>query len=155
MAYYTALISAWNTGTVPTGVVGSALTGQSTAQKLININGWTVTATIPAQYNISGSQLQNCINWPELAALTDAQRKDVLLLCLGSNLSVGSSAGQLALIADGMVVAYFPPGGHTITSLSALAPGAQLWWQVSVANGGGGLNSPVTANDLVAAGGLS
>ena len=148
MAYYTALISAWNTGTVPGGVVGAALTGQSTAQKLININGWVVTATIPAAYTISGAQLASCIKWSEMAALTDAQRKDVLLMCQLPSLSVGSSAGELALLADGMVIAYFPPGGPTITALSALAPGASPWWQTPVANGGGGLNSPVTQADL-------
>ena len=42
MAYYTALITAWNAGTVPGGVTGSALTG-TTAQKLAAVNAWTVS----------------------------------------------------------------------------------------------------------------
>ena len=149
MAYYTALISAWNTGTVPTGVVGAALTGQSTAQKLININGWTVTATIPAAYTITGSQIASCINWAEFNALTAARQTAVLALCAIPSLSVGSSAGEIALLADGMIIAYFPAAGPTITALSALAPGAQPWWQNN------GYSGPFSQADLTAAGGLT
>jgi hypothetical protein len=54
-----------------------------------------------------------------------------------------------------MIVAFYPSGGKTITSLSALAPGAQPWWQVTVANNGAGLASPVSQADLLAAGGLT
>ena len=75
MAYYDALVSAWNTGTVPTGVVGTALTSQTTAQKLININNWTVTSTIPASYTITGAQIASCIKWSEFAALTAAKAR--------------------------------------------------------------------------------
>jgi hypothetical protein len=149
MSYYTTLINAWNTGTVPTGVVGSALTGQSTAQKLININAWVVTATIPSSYTVTGAQIANCINWTEFAALTATQQSNVLALCNISTHSVGSSAAEIALLGDGMIVAYFPSGGATITSLSALAPSAQPWWQVN------GYTGPFSQADLTAAGGLT
>lgn len=149
MAYYTALISAWNTGTVPVGVVGTALTGQTTAQKIININGWTLTSTIPAAYTITGMQIASCIKWSEIAALTVDQRREVLTLCTITSLSVGSSAAEIALLADGMIIAYFPPGGATITALSALAPAAQAW---VTASAGGGLNGPVSLADTQAAG---
>lgn len=149
MAYYTALIAAWNTGTVPVGVVGSALTGQSTAQKIININAWTLTATIPPSYTITGAQISSCIKWSEFAALTAAQQSLVMQLCAIPTLSVGSSAAEIALLADGMIIAFFPAGGATITALSALAPSAQPW---VTASGGGGLSSPVSINDTTAAG---
>ena len=150
MAYYDALIAAWNAGTVPSGCVGLALTGQTTAQKLIRANAWTVTATIPAAYTVTGAQVANCINWAEFAALTATQQSNVLALCrIAGNLSVGSSAAEIALLADGMFIAYFPPAGPTITALAALAPSALPWWQNN------GYASPISANDLVAAGGLS
>jgi hypothetical protein len=149
MAYYSALIAAWNTGTVPVGVVGSALTGQSTAQKIININAWTLTSTIPAVYTITGAQISSCIKWSEFAALTAAQQSLVMQLCAIPVLSVGSSAAEIALLADGMIIDFFPPGGPTITALSALAPSAQAW---VTALAGGGLNGPVSLADTQAAG---
>ena len=156
MAYYDALIAAWNTGTVPGGVVGSPLTGQITAVKLSRINAWTVTATIPASYTITGAQIASCINWAEFNALTQARQTAVLQMCaIPGALSVGSSAAELALLFDGMIVAYFGGGSATVVNLSALAPSAQPWWQVSVASGGGGLIVPVQPSDLVQAGGLS
>src|SRR5271166_6015376 len=111
MAYYTALIAAWNGATQPpTGVVGTAITGgMTTAQKIAAVNGWTVTATIPASYTITGAQLASCINWAEFAALTAAQQQNVMLMCaIGGALSVGSSAAEIALLVDGMIIAYFP-----------------------------------------------
>ena len=51
MAWYTALINAWNGATQPpAGVTGTALTGgMSTAQKLAAVNAWTVVGSVPAQ----------------------------------------------------------------------------------------------------------
>jgi hypothetical protein len=44
----------------------------------------------------------------------------------------------------------------TVTALTQMAKGfTQPWWEASVADGGGGLTSPVTAPDLAAAGGLT
>ena len=49
MAYYTALITAWNGATQPpTGVTGSGLLGgDTTAQKITKVNAWTITGTVP------------------------------------------------------------------------------------------------------------
>jgi hypothetical protein len=155
MAYYTALINAWNGGTQPpTGVVGTALNGgMTTAQKIAAVNGWTVTVTIPASYTITANQIASCIKWSEYAALSASQQLDVrALLAIQGPISVGSSAGELALFADGMIVAYFPSGGATITNLSAFAPGALPFWQATVAQGGAGLNGPVSLSDTQAAG---
>lgn len=150
MAYYTALIAAWNTGTVPVGVVGTALTGQTTAQKIININAWTLTATIPAAYTITSAQIASCIKWSEFAALTAAQQTQVqALLAIQGPISVGSSAAELALYCDGLIVAVFGSGSATVANLSALAPAAQAWVTASV---GGGLNGLVSLADTQAAG---
>ena len=156
-ANYTALIAAWNGATQPpTGTVGTAITGgMTTAQKIAAVNSWVVTSTIPASYTITGAQIASCINWTEFNALTAAKQTNVLQMCaIPGALSVGSSAAEIALLFDGMIIAYFPPGGATITTLSALAPAAQMWWAVSVANGGGGLSGLVSTTDATA-GGLS
>ena len=48
MAYYTALIAAWNSGTQPpAGVTGTALTALTTAQKVAAVNGWKITVPLP------------------------------------------------------------------------------------------------------------
>lgn len=151
MAYYTALIAAWNGATQPpTGVTGTGLTGgMTTAQKLAAVNGWTVTGSSPATFYITGIEIANCINWDELAALTDAQRKDVLALCNQQGGMIGGSA-QTAQLAPGMILAYFNHAGPTVSALTALAQGiVQAWWQSA------GYTSPISASDLTAAGGLS
>jgi hypothetical protein len=150
MAYYTALINAWNTGTVPGGVTGSALTGQTTAVKLANINAWTVTGVVPTTLYATGAQIANCFNWTEFAALLPAQQTNLLALCSISGPLLGGSANT-ANIVDGMLLSYFSNhAGATITNLTALAQGTvQPWWQ---ANGYGG---PFNQNDLTAAGGLT
>ena len=154
MAYYDALIAAWNSVTQPpTGVTGTALTsGMSTPQKIAAVNGWTVTGAIPSVIYVSGAQLLNCINWTEFAALTATQQANLLALCQVPGQLLGGS-GNTAFIVDGMFLAYFSHSGATIIALTALATSmAQPWWQVAVASGGGGLNNPVTAADCAAAG---
>jgi hypothetical protein len=152
VAYYDALRAGWNSATQPpTGVVGTGLTGgMSTAQKIAAINSWTLTSTIPAQYTITGAEIASCIKWSEFAALTAAQQTQVLALCaIPGPLSVGSNAAEIALLIDGMIIAYFPSGGATITALSALAPGAQNW---VTSQSGAGLSGPVSLADTQAAG---
>ncbi len=232
MAIYTALIAVWNGVTQPpAGVTGTGLTGgMTTQQKIDAVNGWTIVGSVPTNFNVTGAQLANCINWAELAALTDAQRKDVLTLIASPGPLLGGS-DNVAMLVDGMILAYFQlsaaissgtydnatgvvvltaaaikfgvggkfkvagltgtgafaslngtfsaitttsgttvtynagagkgastiTGGSitppTITALTALAQATvQPWWQVSVANGGGGLTSPVTTNDTTEAG---
>jgi hypothetical protein len=157
VAYYTALINAWNSATQPpTGVTGTGLTGLTTANKLIAINGWTITGVVPTSFYVTGNQLLNCINWSEFAALTATQQANLLALCQVPGQLLGGSANT-AFIVDGMFLSCFTNlSGPTITALTALAQGTVTpWWQASVANNGGGLNGPVNANDLVAAGGLT
>jgi hypothetical protein len=155
MAYYTALISAWNNATQPpTGVQGTALTGLTTANKIIAVNNWTVTGTIPTSFFVSGAQLLNCINWTEFAALTAQQQSNLLTMCACNSSPLAGGTGNVSLLAPGMFLAYFTNhSGPTITSLSALAASQiQPWWSTSVANGGGGLSGPVSQVDVTIAG---
>lgn len=154
MAYYTALINAWNNATQPpSGIVGTALTGLTTANKIIAINSWTVTGTIPTSFYTTGSQVLNCINWTEFTALTAAQQLNLLTMlnCPGSLLG---GSGNTTFMVDGMVLDYFSnKSGPTITALTALANAQiQPWWSTSVANGGGGLTGPVSQTDITIAG---
>lgn len=144
MAYYDALVSKWAT-----------LTPGTTAQKLAQINTLTLTGSVPTSFYVTGSQILNCINWTEFAALTDAQQKNLLLLCAVPGSLLGGS-GNTTFIVDGMILAYFNVAGATVAALTALAKGTVTpWWQATVVQGGGGLSSPVGLSDLVAAGGLT
>lgn len=139
MAYYTALINEWPN-----------LTPGATAAKLAQINAMTVSGAVPTSFYVTGDQLLNCINWTEFAALTAAQQSNLLMLCGVPGQLLGGS-GNTAFVVDGMILAYFTnKSGPTIAALTALAQAAaQPWWQAN------GYTSPINANDLVAAGGLT
>lgn len=142
MAYYDALITKWAT-----------LTPGTTAAKLTQINAITVPGSIPTTILSSGADIINCIDWAEFNALTDPKQKNLLAMCAIPGQLLGGS-GQLTHMVPGMIVAYFPPAGATITALTAMAK-ALPWWQATVAQGGGGLQAPVALSDLVQAGGLT
>lgn len=149
MAYYDALIAAWNGATQPpTGVTGTALTGgMTTAQKIAAVNGWTVSGTIPTAITATGAQVLNCVVWSEFAALTATQQANFLALCAGSGQLLGGSA-NLTRILPGMLIACFGGASGTITNLSALAKATVTpWWQAS-----GALNGPLSTTDTTAAG---
>ena len=139
MAYYDALISKWAT-----------LTPGTTAQKLAQINSLTVAGSIPTTIYVTGAQVANCINWTEFAALTSQQQSNLLALCANEGPLLGGSANTSRLLV-GMLLAYFNVAGATIANLTAMAQ-ALPWWQATVAQGGGGLSSPVNLNDVTAAG---
>lgn len=154
MAYYTALTTAWNGGTQPpTGVTGTGLLGgDTTVQKLAKVNAWTVTGSIPTSFYTTGAAVLNCIDFAEFNALTAARQTNVLMLCAIPGQLLGGSA-QTAKMVAGMIIAYFPGGGATITALTALSQATtQTWCKVNgypeAQNGGGGL----TLNDTTAAG---
>lgn len=154
MAYYTGLINAWNSVTQPpAGVTGTALTGLTTANKLIAINGWTIVGTIPTSTLITADQIFGCLVYSEVNALTAANEARLwnMLHVLGQ--LKGGSASTFIAPFFGSVAAQMP---NTITALTALAKGLVTpWWQVPQANNGGGLTSPVNQSDLTAAGGLT
>ena len=155
MAYYTALIAAWNgTTQPPTGITGTGLlSGDTTAEKIAKVNAWTVTGSVPTSLSTTGSALLNCINWTEFAALTAAQQANLLALCSIPGGLLGGSANA-ALITAGMFLAYFTNhSGPTITALTALAQATiQPWVIAPIANGGAGLSGPVSLSDTQVAG---
>src|SRR5271166_4147068 len=93
MAYYDALIAAWNNVTQPPpGVTGTGLTGLTTNNKLIAVNAWTVTGAVPTTFPISGSQIFDAINWSDFTALTAANQLiiwNIILTANGSPLVAG------------------------------------------------------------------
>jgi hypothetical protein len=161
MTYYTALINAWDlssasSGALPTGVTGASLFGLTTAAKLTALNAWTVSGIVPTTLYATGNQLLNCMNWTEFAALTVTQQANLLMMCMIPGQLLGGSSNTAQMV-DGMILAYFTNhSGPTVLALTALAQAAVTpWWQASVVSNGGGLNGPVNANDLAAAGGLT
>jgi hypothetical protein len=148
MSYYTNLINAWNSATQPpTGVTGTPLTGLTTANKIIAVNGWTITGTVPTVLSVTGTQLLNCINYAEFKALTATQQANLLALCNSPGLLIGGSANT-AQMADGMILDYFTNhSGPTILALTALAQAAVTpWWQAN------GYSGPISQPDVTAAG---
>jgi hypothetical protein len=134
MAYYTALINGWNSVTQPpAGVTGTGLTAQmTTAQKLANVNAWTVTGSVPTSFYVSGADLLNCLDKTEFNALTAAQQSNLLWMCSCAGPLLGGSA-QTSHLAAGLILTYFTNlGGPTIANLTALAKATtQPWWQFS------------------------
>lgn len=150
--YYDALIAAWNNPTQPPpGVTGEALlAADTTDQKIVKVNNWTVRE-IPSLFLTLGADMLNCIDWAEFAALQSTEQANVLGMCgVSGQLKGGLDAASL--ITGGMFVAYFPLNGPTIAALTKLAEVVQPWWQASIASGGGGLSSPINEVDVAAAG---
>lgn len=152
MAYYDALIAAWNNPTQPPpGVTGTGLLpADTTDQKITKVNAWTVTGQIPASFLVTADQLANCVNYTEFKALTAGQQTNLLNLLNISGSLMGGSANT-SLLVVGMIIDYFPPASVTISNLTKLAKAAVMpWWQATVAQGGGGLMSPVGRPDCAA-----
>jgi hypothetical protein len=117
MAYYDALIAAWNSATQPpTGVTGSPLlAGDTTAQKCTKVNGWTMAG--PAKPMIvDATVIYNLIVISEYTALSAANQTIVNNL-----LSMGTLDGSPNTNVRTRVVQIFPSGTQTFTNLSNLA----------------------------------
>lgn len=150
MAYYTALITAWNGATQPpAGVTGTGLSsGMTTGQKLATLNAWTVTGSVPTNFTVTGSQLLNCVNYTEFKALAATQQSNLLALCNNPGPILGGS-GNVSHIGPGMIVDYFPPSssGPTIQALIALAQATVNPWYIV-----NGYPGPLNNQDLTGAG---
>jgi len=152
MAYYDALIAAWNGATQPpTGVTGTGLTGgMTTAQKIAAVNGWTVTGTVPTTLTVTGPQMLNCINYTEFKALTAAQQSNLLMVCAAAGDGVLGGSSNTGLLATGIMLDLFGAGTQTRAAVVALAKGTVTpWWQSPT---GGNLNGPLSITDTQAAG---
>lgn len=149
MAYYTALINAWNSAIQPpTGVNGTGLNaGMTTAQKLAAVNGWTITGTTPTLAFATGNQIFNCIVWSEFEAITASQQTLLLQVCTLPGNLLGGSASPFIAPFFGTIAAKMP---NTISALVALSQALVTpWWQEN------GYPAPFNENDLIAAGGLT
>ena len=117
MAYYTALQTAWNSVTQPpVGVTGTGLsTGQTTLQKLANVNAWTVAGTaIPMV--VPTYTIYNLIVPSEFVALTAANQQLVRDI-----LSMGTVDGSPGTSVRTRMVTIFTSGTTTFSNLSNLA----------------------------------
>ena len=136
MAYYDDLIAKLAT-----------LTG-TTAQKLAAINALTVTGTIPTTFVVTGAQIMNCLDFGEFNTLSAAQQSIVMQICAVP----GTIVSGANTFTGKLFASYYSTKltGPTITAFIALAQGVvQSWWQAN------GYSSPISANDLAAAGGLT
>lgn len=138
MTDYSALVAMWAT-----------LTG-TTDEKLAAINSLMVT-TPPIKAIVTPSQIINCVDYKTFSSLKPSEQNTLALLLSGNtvDVSIGTTTRQA-------LQAMFLSSKSTTANLSALfAPfdnPQAFWWQVPIAQGGGGLNKPVSSTDLVNAG---
>lgn len=116
MAYYDALIAAWNNATQPPpGVTGAPLTqGMTTAQKVATVNAWKVAGP-PVAMVVPTYKLYNCIVPAEWNALTDPQRQNVRDI-----LMLGQADGSPGTTVRTVLTTIFPQGTQTRANLVAL-----------------------------------
>jgi hypothetical protein len=152
MGHYDALIAAWNgTTQPPTGVTGTGLTpAMTTDEKIVAVNGWTMTGAIPTTYYTTGNDLLNCIDYAEFKALTATQQSNVMNMVEVPGPLLSGTANTTHMV-PGLFLDLFPAGSKTRTAMIALAKALVApWWQVTVDKGGGGLTSPVSKADCAA-----
>lgn len=140
---YSALQTAWNSGTQPpTGISGQALTGLTTANKLAAVLAWTTTgAAVPMI--VPTYKIYNLVDLTEFTALTAANQQLVRDI-----LGMGTVDGSAGTSVRARLVAIFP-SGITRTALNALAAtydSPVVNWATK--NGYTG----ITLNDVAAAG---
>lgn len=124
MAYYDALIAAWHSATQPpAGVTGQGLqAGDTTAQKITKVNGWTVANQQKAI--VTGSQILNCCVPADIVALTSAQVQIMTMYMLDQQ--IDASSGSLIRQA---LQSLFAGKTTTLNNLSALfAPFDNATW---------------------------
>jgi hypothetical protein len=131
MAYYDALIAAWNGAQQPpAGVTGIALTGgMTTQQKLDAVNAWTVAGPA-SQMIIPTYIIYNAIDPTEFsnAGATNQQLiRDIL--------SMGTVDVSLGTNVRNRLLAIFGAGTQTRTKLSAAAASYDAtpvpWWRAN------------------------
>jgi hypothetical protein len=148
MAYYDALIAKWAT-----------LTG-TTDQKIAAVNALTVAGPRkPVQIADVMTYLRSNALWLPIkaAAAAGTSAGAEAAVDLNSDMRMQTIDFDLPIVA-GMLADLVSKALLTQAqsdALNALANTTIPWWQATVAQGGCGLSSPVGANDLAAAGGLT
>lgn len=114
----------------------------TTAEKLADLDAWTISGVIPTSIQISGAAIANAVAWSEFNALTAQQQDNLLGLFQIDGLLLGGST-NVSLLSDGMMISYFSSTTTTRANLTALAQ-AQVtpWWQAN------GYTSPISLTDL-------
>lgn len=133
MTDYTAFVTQWAT-----------LTPGTTAAKLAQINGQTVTGSIPALTMTTGAQIFNCIVFAEFNAITAAQQTLLMQVCTLSGTLVGGSSSPFIAPMFGSLFAKMP---LTVAALTALAKATITPWYLA-----NGYTAPFNLNDCAAAG---
>jgi hypothetical protein len=145
MAYYDALISKWGT-----------LSG-STQQKLAAINALTVPApNAPVPIAQVMSYLRENGLWLPIKAAAAAGTSQGAMAALDLNQDLRQTSIDFSLPLVGAMLADLVSHGLLTSgqsaALTAMGTPPVLWWQAPVAQGGGGLSSSVSQDDLTAAG---
>lgn len=122
--------------------------GNTFDQNIALINAKTVS--IAQKAIVQASDLLNACSAADLEALTATQIALLSLLLQGQTVDASNGTAIRAVCVN------IFGGKPSITSLGALvAPfdnATAPWWSTPVAQGGGGLTSPVSINDLMSAG---
>ena len=146
MAYYDALIAAWNNPTQPPpGVTGPPLTaGMTTDEKITTVNKWTVTG--PArQMLVQATVLYNAMNINEYNSLPPANQT-----IINNILSMGEIDASPNTNVRQRFVQIFPNGTQTFASIATLAKTYDQpqvpWWSAN------GYPHPISGEDCVQAG---
>ena len=144
MAYYDALIAAWNAGGVPSGASGTAIVGgMTTDQKMAAVNSWTVSGPTNLVV-VSTYKIFNAMDPTEFAALTTAQQTRVRDI-----LSMGTVDGSAGTHVNAVLTAVFGAGTNTRANLVALANTFKTtvpWWRAN------GYGRQFDTGDIAAAG---
>lgn len=146
MAYYDALVAKWAT-----------LTG-TTAQKLATVNVLTVTGpTRPVSIVDVMAYLRQNNLWMPIKAATAISPGAAAAVDLSTDLRATTIDFTLPVVAGMLadLVAHALLTQAQSNALTAMSNTTIPWWQATVAQGGGGLSSPVSQSDLSAAGGLT
>ena len=100
MAYYDALISAWNAGGKPNGATGTSITGgMSTQDKIDAVNGWLVSGDATPMI-VEAHKILNAIDVTEYKALSAAQKDVVRLMLSMGSVDVSPNTQGHALLLD-------------------------------------------------------
>ncbi len=142
MAYYTALIAAWNNATQPPpGVIGTALTGgMTTAQKLAAVNAWTVAVPQPA--NIPVTSIIGAIVPADFTGLTALQLQQLQFLLQASQTVFAPPNGTVRSVFGSI----FAGKTTTLANLTALVTPLDNATQNWCAANGYPVNSAGTGN---------
>jgi hypothetical protein len=168
---YTALMAAWASTALPTGVSGTPLSsGMTTAQKLAAVNGWTVAGPavdvqvssvvgylgLNAKLSVLQTYATTAVagtNGATTQSVTAARELMAIIDCPNAP-SFQMSSAEVYSTIQGMLSALEGDSnsgitGSDATALLGLSASTEPWWQAA------GYTSPFNSNDLAAAGGLS